>query len=192
MTSCRQLEIQFEDQNPQKWCHLLKEEAFQALTRKEIPNVHKVFDERSLLSPLLFGKFFDPSDAFPLWEFESAVLLSNLYSSGQRSVDWFQTDDGCVLKAELPGERTGLGNSTLQVCVEGGKVLEIRGEWRQHKDPKRKDWRSGHWWEHGYVRRLELPENLDWRKLEANVKNDVTLEIKIPNNYSDSDTLQAN
>ncbi|CAA3008963.1 Hypothetical predicted protein [Olea europaea subsp. europaea] len=125
-----------------------------------------------------------------LWEFESAVLLSKLYSSGQCSVDWFQTDDDCVLKAELPG--TGLGNNTLQVCVEGGKVLEISGQWRQHKDSRSKDWRSSHWWEHGYVRRLELPENLDWRKLEANVRNDVVLEIRIPKIYLDSDTSRAN
>ncbi|KAL2476230.1 21.7 kDa class VI heat shock protein [Abeliophyllum distichum] len=189
MTSCRQLEIQFEDQNPQKWCHPLKEEAFAAFMRKENPTVHKVFDERSLFSPLLFGKFFDPSDAFPLWEFESDVLLSNLHSSGQRSVDWSQTDADYVLKAELPG--IGLGNNTIQVCIEGGKVLEISGQWRQHKDPKKQDWRSSHWWEHGYVRRLELPENSDWRKLEANVKNDVLLEIRIPKTYLDGDKPQA-
>lgn len=189
MTSCRRLEIQFEDQNPQKWCHPLKEEAFVAIMGKENPTVHKVFDERSLFSPLLFGKFFDPSDAFPLWEFESDVLLPNLHSSGQRSVDWLQTDADYVLKTELPG--TGLGNNTLQVCVEGGKVLEISGQLRQHKDP-RKDWRSSHWWELGYVRRLELPENSDWRKLEANVRNDVLLEIRIPKIHPDGDKPRAN
>ncbi|XP_022877515.1 21.7 kDa class VI heat shock protein isoform X3 [Olea europaea var. sylvestris] len=105
MTSCRQLEIQFEDQNPQKWCHPLKEEAFAAIMGKENPPVHKVFDERSLFSPLLFGKFFDPSDAFPLWEFDSDELLPNLNSSGQRSVVWFQTDADCVLKADLSAPR---------------------------------------------------------------------------------------
>ncbi|CAA3011644.1 21.7 kDa class VI heat shock protein isoform X2 [Olea europaea var. sylvestris] len=189
MTSCRQLEIQFEDQNPQKWCHPLKEEAFAAIMGKENPPVHKVFDERSLFSPLLFGKFFDPSDAFPLWEFDSDELLPNLNSSGQRSVVWFQTDADCVLKADLSG--SGVGNNTLQVCVEGGKVLEISGQWRQHKDPRKKDWRSSHWWEHGYVRRLELPENSDWRRLEANVKNDVLLEIRIPKTYPNGNTSQA-
>lgn len=67
---------------------------------------HKIFGEGSFFSPLLFGKFFDPSDAFPLWEFESDVLLSNNHprSSKQTIVDWSQTDTDYVLKAELPGE----------------------------------------------------------------------------------------
>ncbi|KAL0362273.1 UNVERIFIED_CONTAM: class VI heat shock protein [Sesamum calycinum] len=131
MTSAgRQLEIQFEDPNPQK-------------------------------CPLLFGKFFDPSDAFPLWEFESDALLPNSYGSGHRSVDWYQTETDYVLLAEVPG----LGQNSLQVCIENGKILEISGQWRQQqRESRAKDWRSGKWWEHGYVRRLELPEQTDWRE----------------------------
>ncbi|KAM2363381.1 hypothetical protein ACFX1X_002448 [Malus domestica] len=36
--------------------------------------------------------FFDPSDAFLLWEFESDILLSGLRSSGQNCIDWFQIE----------------------------------------------------------------------------------------------------
>lgn len=66
--------------------------------------VHGVFGDGTLFSPLLFGKFFDPSDAFPLWDFESEILLSGLRSSGRCNVDWFATDKEYVLKAELPGK----------------------------------------------------------------------------------------
>lgn len=75
-----------------------------------------------------------------------------------------------------------IGKSSIQVCIEDGKVLEISGQWKQHKDSRTKDWRASHWWEHGYVRRVELPENADWRNIEARVNNDTVLllDIRIP------------
>ncbi|KAF5461051.1 hypothetical protein F2P56_020877 [Juglans regia] len=181
MASRKQLDVHRGDQNPQKWRISLGEDVFKSFLSQGCPTVHKVFDEGSFFSPLLFGKFFDPSDAFPLWEFESDILLSNLRSSGQSTVDWFQSDQEYVLKADLPGS----GNN-VQVFVDKGKVVEISGQWRQQRESKIQDWRSGHWWEYGYVRRLELPEDAaDWRKIEAYVDNDVHLEIRIPKDLLD-------
>ncbi|KAL6975322.1 hypothetical protein U1Q18_024118 [Sarracenia purpurea var. burkii] len=189
MTSSRRLEVRSDDQSPHKWCVPMTESAFGTLIAKANPSVHALFGEGSMFSPLLFGKFFDPSDAFPLWEFESEVLLSKLRSSGQSSVDWFQTDDDYCVKADLPG----VGKSSVQVYVEQGKVVEISGQWKAPKEPNPKDWRSGHWWEHGYVRRLELPENADWTRMEAWVKNDAVLEIRIPKkSYSDCEESEGN
>jgi hypothetical protein len=104
MSSQKKLEVRFEGHNTQKWCVPLKEDVFITFMEKGNATVHKIFGEGSLFSPLLFGKFFDPSDAFPLWEFESDVWLSNLHNSRQSTVDWSQTDADYVLKAELPGE----------------------------------------------------------------------------------------
>ncbi|XP_058208452.1 21.7 kDa class VI heat shock protein [Rhododendron vialii] len=189
MTSCRQLEVRSEDQTPQKWCVPLTEDVFGKLMSKGSPTVQTVFGDGSLFSPWLFGKFFDPSDAFPLWDFESDVLLSKLRSSSgtQSTVDWLQTGSDYVLKADLPG----VGKGSVQVFVEHGKVVVITGLWKQLKESKTKDWRTGHWWEHGYVRRLELPENADWRKIEAYLSNDVFLEIKIPKKPLECDNAQG-
>lgn len=112
MTSCRQLEVRSEDQTPQKWCVPLTEDVFGKLMSKGSPTVQTVFGDGSLFSPWLFGKFFDPSDAFPLWDFESDVLLSKLRSSSstQSTVDWLQTDSDYVLKSDLPGK-------CLDVCL---------------------------------------------------------------------------
>lgn len=185
MASWKQLEVHTEDQTPHKWSVSLSEETFRGFFANGSPTVHKIFGDGSLFSPLLFGKFFDPSDAFPLWDFESDVLLSNLRSSGKTSIDWLQTDDAYVLKADLPG----VGNSTVQVYVENGKIMEISGQWKPQRDQsKAKDWRSGHWWEPGFVRRLELPEDVDWRETEAYVSNDMFLEVRIPKSTSDSGT----
>ncbi|XP_073131107.1 21.7 kDa class VI heat shock protein [Henckelia pumila] len=175
-TSSKQLEIRFEDPNPQKWCHPLKEDGFAALMSQENPTVDKIFGAGSFFSPWLFGKFFDPSDAFPIWEFEADALLSNPHCSNMHNVEWFQTDSDYVLIAQL----LGIDHSNnIQVCVENGKVIEINGRyWRPQREPR--EWKSGHWWEHGYVRRLELPEKTDWKKVEARLNNDTSLEIRLP------------
>ncbi|XP_031270348.1 21.7 kDa class VI heat shock protein [Pistacia vera] len=187
MTSCIKLEVHTEDHTPHKWCVALREGVFNNFLSQGNPTVHKVFGDGSLFSPLLFGKFFDPSDAFPLWEFESDILLAHLRSTGQTTVDWFQTDQAYVLKAELPGV-----GKNHQVFVESGKIVEISGQYKQQRESKTKDWRSENWWEYGHVRRLELPEDSDWRKLEAYVSNDILLEIRIPRNPSGCDASQGN
>lgn len=80
---------------------------------------------------------------------------------------------------------TGEGKSSVQVHAENGKVVEISGLWKQQQQQRdqsmtsTRDWRSGHWWEYGFVRRLELPQDADWRKIVAYVTNDQLLEIKI-------------
>lgn len=165
----------------------LTEDGFQAFVSNGNQAIRKVFGDGSLFTPMLFGKFFDPSDAFPLWEFEADVLLNNLRASGHNEVDWAQTDKEYVLKAELPG----LGEELVQVCIEKGKILEISGQWKQQTDSKVRDWRSNHWWEHGFVRRIELPENADWKKTEATLKDDTILEIKIPMKGSASPNRQG-
>ncbi|KVI10353.1 21.7 kDa class VI heat shock protein isoform X2 [Cynara cardunculus var. scolymus] len=161
-------------QSPHKWCVPLKEDVFAAFMAKGGPIVHRVFGHKSLFGPLLFTKFFDPSDAFPLWEFEPAVLLSHLHNP---CVDWFQTDASCILISQLPK----IEKSSLGICVENGKVIEISGLWKKHGESRTTDWRSGKWWEDGFVRRLELPDNTDWKKMEVYVKNDTTvLDIRLP------------
>ncbi|XP_038905887.1 21.7 kDa class VI heat shock protein [Benincasa hispida] len=177
-TSKQQLEVRKEDHHtPSKWTVALGEDVFRRFLGQSNTAVQKVFSDGSLFSPLLFGKFFDPADAFPLWEFESDLLLSNLRSSGKSSIDWFQTDQEYVLQAEL----LEAWRNALQISIEDGKVLEISGQLKEQQREGKTivDWRHVNWWEHGYVRRLELPEDADWSRMEARMKNDNVLEIKI-------------
>ena len=102
-TSKPQLEVHKADHNPSKWSVALGEEVFSRFVGQPNSGVQKVLGEGSLFSPLLFGRFFDPADAFPLWEFEADLLMSALRSSGKSSIDWFQTDQEYVLQAELQG-----------------------------------------------------------------------------------------
>ncbi|XP_057414885.1 21.7 kDa class VI heat shock protein [Lotus japonicus] len=185
-SSSKKIEVKTDDQTPRKWCVSLGEDNFKRFFNQANPTVHKVFGDGSLFSPMLFGKFFDPSDAFPLWEFESDVLLSHLRSSNQSTVDWHQRDDGYLLKAEIPGT----GKNHIEVHVDHkGKVVEISGQWKQQRDSN--DWRCGHWWDCGYVRRIEMPEDADWKNIEAYLYNDTFLEIRIPKKQQGCDVAQG-
>ncbi|XP_076889633.1 21.7 kDa class VI heat shock protein-like [Bidens hawaiensis] len=184
MMASTQLLVVSEDHSPHKWRVPLKEDVFGAFMAKGGPVMHKVFGDKSLFGPLLFKKFFDPSDAFPLWEFEPGVLLSDLQNP---CVDWFQTEACYVLKTEL----SEVDKSSIRVYVENGKVMEISGL-LNHKGESRAslDWRSGNWWERGFVRRLELPENVDWKRIEAYVTNNTTLDIRLPKTSTECDVQQ--
>ncbi|KAL5700219.1 hypothetical protein ACHQM5_025693 [Ranunculus cassubicifolius] len=186
MCKTQQVQVRLEEPNPQKWCLPLGEDTFDSFISRDGATVNKIFGEGSLFSPMLFGKFFDPSDAFPLWEFQSDILLSSLRKSGECTVEWFETEIEYALKAGLPiipGVKKS--STSLEVIVEHGKVLEISGQWREDKGSS--DWRSCRWWEFGYVRRLELPENGNWNKMDAKIGGDddgVFLEIRFPKNLS--------
>ncbi|KAK9084939.1 hypothetical protein Sjap_025350 [Stephania japonica] len=191
MSCLRKLEVLYENRNPKKWRVPLREDMFHSLISQSSGNaMNQVFSEGSLFSPLLFGKFFDPSDAFPLWEFESDILLASLRNSSNSTTDWFEAEGEYVLRAESPGLR----HCNIQVIVESGKIMEISGRWEEKKEFAARDWRSGNWWERGCVRRIELPQNADWRKIEGNVEDGILLEIRIPKgiNSDSSMTSQGN
>ncbi|CDY42474.1 hypothetical protein BRARA_J00934 [Brassica rapa] len=175
------LEIHTEDKTLGKWSVPLSEEVFWRFLSGAGGSEKAVFSEGSIFSPFLFGKYFDPSDAFPLWEFEADVLLASLRSVGQCRVDWSQADQTYALISDLPV----VGKNNVQVYVDvKGKMMEISGQWNINKKTAASgDWRSGRWWEYGYVRRLELPGDADPQNSEAFLSNKddySLLEIIIP------------
>ncbi|KAJ4816330.1 18.3 kDa class I heat shock protein [Rhynchospora pubera] len=177
----RALEIRPGDHNTRKWHVALTEGAFLSFLTHGGDAAKAVFGEGSLFSPFLFGKFFDPADAFPLWDFDSDALLSGLWKAKKTSVDWAETDSEYVLRAELPGGK----KCDVEINGDKTKVIEISGQWRsQQGSGSIRDWRTGRWWENGFVRRLELPEDANWKKAEAYLYDDGFLEIRIARNIS--------
>lgn len=99
----RPIRIEIFDRRPKqskKWNAPLTEELFLPFIQQGNNEVKEVFGDGSFFSPLLFGKFFDPADAFPLWDFESHTLLP---VGGK--VDWDETDQFYSLKSELPSKQ---------------------------------------------------------------------------------------
>ncbi|CAJ1964515.1 unnamed protein product [Sphenostylis stenocarpa] len=81
--------------------------------------------------------------------------------------------------------------SNIEVHVDNGKVVEISGEWKPQKESKASDWRCGHWWEYGYVRRLEVPEEADLEIIEALIRNARFLEVQIPKCIHGKDVVSS-
>jgi HSP20 family protein len=88
-------------------------------------------------------------------------------------VNVYQTDEGWVLTAELPGLRP----EDIQVTVEGARVM-LRGE-RKIAYPEgvslhRRERQSGF-----FRRALELPASIDAEKVQAHYRDGV-LAVKLP------------
>ena len=74
----------------------------------------------------------------------------------------------------------------MEVSGDAMKVIDISGLWRAPPPADGWDWRAGRWWEHGFVRRVELPEDAEWRKVEAYFDDgEGSLEIKVPKTADD-------
>ncbi|CAD5184954.1 unnamed protein product [Musa acuminata subsp. malaccensis] len=97
MPQPRVIEVRSGDQSShsQKWRVAFTEDAFDCFIACSGDAVGKVFGEGSLFNPLLFEKFFDPADAFLLWEFEAETLLSGPGNTSKTAVDWSETDSVC-------------------------------------------------------------------------------------------------
>ena len=74
----------------------------------------------------------------------------------------------------------------MEVSGDEMKVIDISGLWRALLPADGRDWRASWWWEHGFVRRVELPEDAEWRKVEAYFDDgEGSLEIKVPKTADD-------
>jgi len=85
-----------------------------------------------------------------------------------------ETDKEYHVSAELPG----LTEKDIEINLEDN-ILTIKGEKKEEKDEKKKNY---HLYERRYGlfnRSFTLPENVDQEKINANIKNGV-LEILIP------------
>ncbi|KAK8952744.1 21.7 kDa class VI heat shock protein [Platanthera guangdongensis] len=182
----RALEVRPEPRKAQKWRVPLYEDVFSSFLARGGETVRRIFGEGSLFSPLLFEKFFDPADAFPLWEFDPEALLLPGHSSAAKSaaINWSQSDNAYFFRSELPAGASNV-NVEVALCGDKGRVIEISGKWEE-KEAGGENWRNNQWWEHGFVRRLEVPDDADLMKMEACIADDVALEIKLSKNASNS------
>ncbi|KAI3682474.1 hypothetical protein L1987_82476 [Smallanthus sonchifolius] len=90
-------------------------------------------------------------------------------------VDWKETPEAHVFKADLPG----IKKEEVKVEVEDGRVLQITGERNVEKEDKNDTWhrverRSGK-----FTRRFRLPENAKMDEVKAAMENGV-LTISVP------------
>ncbi|GJU45012.1 17.3 kDa class I heat shock protein [Tanacetum coccineum] len=90
-------------------------------------------------------------------------------------VDWKETPEAHVFKADLPG----IKKEEVKVEVEDGRVLQITGERNVEKEDKNDKWHRVERSSGKFTRRFMLPENAKMDRIKAGMENGV-LTIIVP------------
>lgn len=90
-------------------------------------------------------------------------------------VDWKETPEAHVLKADLPG----LKKEEVKVEVEDGKVIQISGERSIEKEDKNEKWHRIERSSGKFQRRFRLPEDAKMEEIRASMENGV-LTVTVP------------
>ncbi|ONK81586.1 uncharacterized protein A4U43_C01F30830 [Asparagus officinalis] len=145
------------------------------------------------LIPQIFGQrsnVFDPFsldvwDPFQGWPFDSSRSLADRSrASGDLSetsafantrIDWKETPEAHVFKADLPG----IKKEEVKVEVEEGRVLQISGERSKEQEEKNDRWHRVERSSGKFLRRFRLPENAKMDQVKATMEDGV-LTVTVP------------
>ncbi|KAJ7294465.1 hypothetical protein O6H91_12G072000 [Diphasiastrum complanatum] len=136
------------------------------------------------LSPFFFGRgdqspfdtFFEPSERFAMWDSApSRQFAQDVSAIASTRVDWVETPEAHVFKADLPG----LKKEEIKVQVEDGRTLQISGERKKEEVEKTDKWHRVERSRGSFLRRFRLPENAKVDEVKAKVEDGV-LTITVP------------
>ncbi|KAI5059178.1 hypothetical protein GOP47_0025497 [Adiantum capillus-veneris] len=99
----------------------------------------------------------------------------DLAAVAHTQVDWKETSDSHVFKANLPG----LAKEDVKVLVEDGRVLQISGERKKELTTSSERWHRVEQSHSSFLRRFRLPENAKVEDVKAAMEHGV-LTITIP------------
>ncbi|XAR60675.1 hypothetical protein NMG60_11034143 [Bertholletia excelsa] len=105
---------------------------------------------------------------FPQFSLENSAIVS-------ARVDWKETPEAHVFKADLPGLR----KEEVKVEIEDDRVLQISGERNAEKEEKNDTWHRVERSSGKFVRRFRLPENAKMDQVKASMENGV-LTVTVP------------
>lgn len=100
---------------------------------------------------------------------------NEISSFASARVDWKETPEAHVFKADLPG----LKKEEVKVEVEEGRVLQISGERSVEKEDKNEKWHRVERGRGKFLRKFSLPENAKVDEVKASMENGV-LTVTVP------------
>ncbi|BAB64125.1 putative heat shock protein [Oryza sativa Japonica Group] len=121
-----------------------------------------------------FADFWDPFDGV----FRSLVPATSdrdTAAFANARVDWKETPESHVFKADLPGVK----KEEVKVEVEEGNVLVISGQRSKEKEDKNDKWHRVERSSGQFMRRFRLPENAKVDQVKASMENGV-LTVTVP------------
>nr|ABF61867.1 chaperone [Agave tequilana]ABF61874.1 chaperone [Agave tequilana]ABF61876.1 chaperone [Agave tequilana] len=141
------------------------------------------------LIPQIFGQrtnIFDPFsldvwDPFQGWPFDRSLTsksggaVSETSAFANTRIDWKETPEAHVFKADLPG----IKKEEVKVEVEEGRVLQISGERSREEEEKNDKWHRVERSSGKFLRRFRLPENVKMDQVKASMENGV-LTVTVP------------
>ncbi|RYQ90312.1 hypothetical protein Ahy_B09g096467 isoform A [Arachis hypogaea] len=122
----------------------------------------------SLIPSFFGGRRSDPF-SLEVWDpFKNSAFVN-------ARVDWRETPEAHVLKADLPG----LKKEEVKVEIEDNSVLQISGERNVEKEDKNDTWHRVERSSGKFMRRFRLPENAKMDEVKASMENGV-LTVTVP------------
>jgi len=141
-----------------------------------------------LLSSLLAGSAFASMDSLSPYDADFArmnqyfnsLIESHLSSSALNNFSYPRTDiqdakDKMVLKFDL----AGVDKKNIKLSIDDNKILTIKGEKRESKKEKSKDFVKKEIFYGEFQKSIQLPENIDEGKLTTKFENGI-LTVTVP------------
>ncbi|KAG0586567.1 hypothetical protein KC19_2G100600 [Ceratodon purpureus] len=127
----------------------------------------------SILDPFEVTSIWDPLAL--LESGPSRQFVRDVLAVGNTQVDWRETPESHIFKANLPG----LKKEEVKVQVVDGKTLEISGERKKEEVQKGDTWHRVERTQGKFMRRFRLPENASVDEVKAHAADGV-LTVTIP------------
>jgi HSP20 family protein len=127
----------------------------------------------SILDPFDLA-FWDPVDSWPS-SFFGRNVGRDVQAVASTRIDWVETPEAHVFKADLPG----LQKEDVKVTLEGDRTLQISGERTREEEKKTDTWHRVERSHGKFLRRFRLPENANVESVNAKVDKGV-LTVTVP------------